>query len=79
MDRDERRIRDEIAVGREQGTGEVEPLLDVGADRCPLQGAAHSFGHGHEAIGEESEKDGVRGIVRPLAERGRHCFSWNVS
>ena len=73
MDRDERRIRDEIAVGREQGTGEVEPLLDVRADRGLLQRTAHRFGNTHEAVRKEREQYRIWTFaILASGRRGRH-------
>ena len=43
-------IGDELAVGIEQGAGEVQPLLDVGGKGRALQYRAHLFRDRHEEI-----------------------------
>jgi hypothetical protein len=53
-------LGEEVAIGREQGAGEVAALLDVGRERDPLEGEAHFFGGGFEEVAEEFELDGVR-------------------
>ena len=53
------RVGDEGTRRVEQGAAVVEPLLDVCAHRRLLQGAAHLFGDGHEAVREDGEEDRV--------------------
>lgn len=53
MHRNVRGIGDQIAVGVEEGAGEVEPLLDVDGVRGVLQADAHLLGDGHEEAVED--------------------------
>ena len=59
MDGDEGRIGDEVAVGGEEGAGEVEALLDVRADRRLLQRPAHRLRDAHEPVSKERQQDRV--------------------
>ena len=45
----------QIAVGSEQGAGEIQTLLDVGGDGGLLQHAAHLLGDGHEQVAENGQ------------------------
>ena len=63
MDGDEWGIRDEVSIGREECTGEIEPLLDVGAYSGLLKGAAHRLCDAHEAIRKQRQEDWIRRVV----------------
>lgn len=54
-----RSVGDKRAIGTEECTGKVESFFDVGGYGGLLEGFAHGFGDGHEAIGEQGEKDWV--------------------
>ena len=43
----------------EDGTGEIEPFLDVDAGRGRLKRDAHFLGDRHEQIVEDLEPDGI--------------------
>src|SRR5439155_7525644 len=53
-------VGDEVAVGVEQGAGEVEPLADVDRLGGGLQPGAHLFGDRHEQVVEDLQQDGIR-------------------
>ena len=57
--RDVRRIGDQVAVRTEQGTGEIQALLDVDRIRCVLQRGAHVFGHRHKQVVEDFEHNRI--------------------
>ena len=63
VDGNEGGICDEVSVGCEEGTREIQSLLDVGADRCLLQRTAHCFRDAHETVCKEREEDRVRWVV----------------
>lgn len=70
MDWNERRIGNKIPVRCEECAREVQPLLDVRADRCLLQRPPHCLSHTHEPVCEESEENRIRPI-RLLRRRDR--------
>ena len=59
MDGHVRGVGDQVAVGIEDGAGEVEPLLDVDRVGGVLERDAHLLGDGHEQIVEDLEQDRV--------------------
>ena len=59
VNRDEWRVRHEIAVWSEQRAREVEALLDVCANGRLLKRPAHGLRDAHKAIREECKCDGV--------------------
>ncbi len=71
VDRHVRGIGDQVAVGVEDGTGEVEPLLDVDRVGGVLERDAHLLGDGHEEIVEDLEQDrvGLGAQCRALGQR----------
>lgn len=75
MDRDERRVRDKVAIGRKQGAREVKSLLDIRADGSLLEGAAHRLRDAHEAVREEREEDRVRRVVLWLLRHGAQTLA----
>ena len=52
-------VGDEMALGVEEGAGEVEALLDVNGVGGVDEGGAHLLGDGHEEVVEYFEHDGV--------------------
>ena len=54
-------LGEQVAVGVEEGAGEVAALLDVGGEGDPLERDAHLLGGGFEEVAEEFEFDGVGG------------------
>ena len=50
---------DEIALGREDGAGEVEAFLDVRGKRRLFQSRSHQFGDGGEVVVEQFQFDGI--------------------
>ena len=59
MDRDVRGVHDQVAAGREQGTTEVQPLLDVDAGGRVPQRYAHLLGDADEVVVEDLQHHGV--------------------
>jgi hypothetical protein len=55
-----RGIGDEVAVGREDGAGEIQSLFDISRDGRLPQCRPHGFRHGHETVGEQAEQQWVR-------------------
>ena len=59
MDRDVRGVDDQVAAGREQGTTEIEPLLDVDAGGRVAQRHAHLLGDAGEVVVEDLQHHGI--------------------
>lgn len=60
VDRDERCVSDEVAIGGKESTREIEALLNIGADGRLLKRATHRLCDAHEAVREERQQDRVR-------------------
>lgn len=72
VDGDVGRVGDEVALGVEEGAGEVEAFLDVDRVGGVLQAHAHLLGDGHEEAVEDLQEDRVH--VRPRGHaRGARC------
>ncbi len=69
MDRDMSRLGAQVTRGIENRTGEVQPVLDIGRKRRPLQAGTHLLAYGIDAAGENSQFHGIHGIRSP-----RHAF-----
>jgi hypothetical protein len=69
MDRDERSVGDQIAIGGEECTRKVQALLDVRADRGLLETSAHSLCDAHKTIRKEGQDNRIRLVCR---DRWRH-------
>ena len=80
MDRNEGRIRDQVSIWSEQGTGEIEALLDIRADSSLLEGSPHRLRDAHEAVGEECQENRIRASARRLVRRCLvgHCGDCSV-
>ncbi len=63
MDRDVRRVDDQLPGRVEQRAGEIEPLLDVGRDRGAPQPLPHVQGDGAKPVGEQLEPHRLRAVV----------------
>jgi hypothetical protein len=59
VNRDVRRLREQLTVGIEQRTRKIPPLFDVGRERHPLQRDPHLIGRGFEEVAEELKLDGI--------------------
>jgi hypothetical protein len=59
VNRNEGCVGHQVPIRREQCAREVQPFLDVRADRGLLQGATHRFSDAHEAIRKESKQNGI--------------------
>lgn len=67
-------IRDKIAVWCEEGTGEVQSLLDIRAYGRLLERPSHRFSDTHETIGKEGEHNWIRGRFGNHVGEVENCF-----
>lgn len=52
-------IGDQLAVGAEDGTGKVQPFLDVERQACLLESPAHLLGDAHKPVAKNAEFNGI--------------------
>ena len=60
MNRNVRRVDDEVACRSEDRTAEIEPLLHVGRQRRFLQSDTHLLGDGREEVVEDFQQNRIR-------------------
>ena len=70
MHRHVRGIGEQTPFGIEQGTGEIQPFLDIHAGRCVPQDRAHPLCNRHEHVVEQFQQDRIRCRIR------RQDFPW---
>src|SRR5690606_15713413 len=66
-------VGDQVAVGVEEGAGEVEPFLDVHRLGGGLQPGAHLLGDGHEQVVEDLQPDRVHLGAAAWLRAGGRC------